>query len=347
MVTPRTYPVDLNGSAGAACQDEVRAMAGIDRSTQRVIAVIALMTVAAWALRGYIPGGERIAEREKPPSNPATLAVVVVMLSAAVAIIGFAIIVRLRDRRPRRPPAGSLPRSPGAAGRPTWRYSLIMLGMVIGCLLLVLLLTRWGPLGPPEQPAYVPPAVPDTSAPDSRTTDPRPPSSESDPESGTNVVGYLVPPMLVLMVLVIVGTAIASRRRGSGEVQYRIDDDAEVSVAPTADDSLARAAEVGLAEIGDLTREPREAIIACYAAMERELTRVPGAVPQDCDTPSEVLARAVDNRALRADSATELVDLFEEARFSPHVMTEAHRDAAVGVLEHVLAELPDSAARGI
>ena len=81
--------------------------------------------------------------------------------------------------------------------------------------------------------------------------------------------------------------------------------------------------------------------------MERELTRVPGAVPQDCDTPSEVLARAVDNRALRADSATELVELFEEARFSPHVMTEAHRDAAVRVLERVLTELPDDAARSI
>ena len=322
-------------------------MAGIDRSTQRVIVVIALMTVAAWALRGYIPGGERVAEREKPPTNPAALAVVVVMLSAAVAIIGFAIIARMRDRRPRRPPAGALPRSPGAIGRPTWRFSLIVLGMVIGCLLLVLLLTRWGGLGPPEQPASAPPAARDTSAPDPRATDP-PRASESEPESDTNVVGYLVPPMLVLMVLVVVGTAVASRRRGSGELQYPADDFADdVPATGTAGVSLARAAEVGLAEIGDLTREPREAIIACYAAMERELTRVPGAVPQDCDTPSEVLARAVENRALRADSATELVELFEEARFSPHVMSEAHRDAAVSVLERVLAELPDGAARSI
>lgn len=30
----------------------------------------------------------------------------------------------------------------------------------------------------------------------------------------------------------------------------------------------------------DLSREPREAIIACYAAMERELAHVPGAVPR-------------------------------------------------------------------
>ncbi len=167
----------------------------------------------------------------------------------------------------------------------------------------------------------------------------------TEPESDTNVVGYLVPPMLVLMVLVVVGTAVASRRRSRGGRQFLVVDDIDdASVAPEAADSLARAAEVGLAEIGDLSREPREAIIACYAAMERELTRVPGAVPQDFDTPSEVLARAVDNHALRADSATELVELFEEARFSPHVMTEAHRDAAMRVLEQVLAELPQDAA---
>ena len=43
---------------------------------------------------------------------------------------------------------------------------------------------------------------------------------------------------------------------------------------------------------------------------------------------------------ISADSATELVELFEEARFSPHVMTEVHRDAAVRVLRRVLAELP-------
>jgi 2-hydroxychromene-2-carboxylate isomerase len=73
--------------------------------------------------------------------------------------------------------------------------------------------------------------------------------------------------------------------------------------------------------------------------MERELTHVPGAAPQDFDTPTEVLARAVARHALNADSATQLVELFEEARFSPHVMTEQHRDVAVRVLRLVLGEL--------
>ena len=73
--------------------------------------------------------------------------------------------------------------------------------------------------------------------------------------------------------------------------------------------------------------------------MERELANVPGAAPQDFDTPTEVLVRAVEHRALHADNAAQLVNLFEEARFSPHVMNEGHREEAVNVLRLVLAEL--------
>lgn len=317
-------------------------MAVNERSTQRVIAVIALMIVAAVALRGYIPGGgETIAERERPPSNPIALIVVIVMVCAAVAIIGFAIIARLRDRTPVPASQGELPRASRTKARPSLRFTLIVLGLVVGWLLLVLLLTR---LGGPADPGSEAPPAPETSTQNPDATRPVPPG-EDEPNSDNNVIGYLIPPMLILMVLVVVGTAVMSKRQRSAAVQYIADEDLPVPAAPTPGASLVRAAEVGLAEIGDRTREPREAIIACYAAMERELTRVPGAVPLDCDTPSEVLARAVDNGALRADSATELVELFEEARFSPHVMTEQHRDAAVRVLERVLAELPDSAAR--
>jgi hypothetical protein len=146
--------------------------------------------------------------------------------------------------------------------------------------------------------------------------------------------------MVILMALIVVGTVIMSRRQRRLAPAVPADIDLpDVSAPAGGPDSLARAAEVGLAEIGDLSREPREAIIACYAAMERELTRVPGAAPLDCDTPSEVLARAVDRHALHAESAARLVELFEEARFSPHVMNEGHRDVAVDALRLVLTDL--------
>jgi hypothetical protein len=66
---------------------------------------------------------------------------------------------------------------------------------------------------------------------------------------------------------------------------------------------------------------------------------LPEAAPQDFDTPTEVLARAVEHRVLQADNAARLVRLFTEARFSSHVMTEKHREIAVGVLAVILAEL--------
>lgn len=315
-------------------------MATIDKSAQRAIGVIALLGVAALALRGYLPGSDTVADRERPSSSPLALVADVVLLTTAVAIIGFSIIARLRDRRMRAATRAELPaRSGGLTGRPTWRFTLLVLALIIGWLVLVLLLMRLDVEGPSDLPASVPaPDASQATSPPAATSTQPPPSTPPDP--GTNVIGYLVPPMLVLMVLIVVGTAIASRRQRHGVKHYPIDADvAETSTDEPAAESLARAAELGLAEIADLSREPREAIIACYAAMERELTRVPGAVPQDCDTPTEVLARAVEHHALGADSATRLVELFEEARFSPHVMDEGHRDVAVGVLRLVLSEL--------
>ena len=57
-------------------------------------------------------------------------------------------------------------------------------------------------------------------------------------------------------------------------------------------------------------------------------------------------SRAVEHQALHADNAVQLVNLFEEARFSPHVMGEGHRETAVRVLELVLAEIAPRSATG-
>ena len=316
-------------------------MAGFDKSTARAIAVIALLVVAAWALRGYLPGSEPAADRQqRPPSSPAALIVDVALLSISVAIIGIAIVARLRNRQARRPGPGSLPEGRGSIGRPTWRFSMIGLALIIGWVLVVMLLTRLGVHGPADQASSGTPTIADPTTTPTTIANPAPRQPDSLDDRGSNVVNYLIPPMLILMTLIVVGTAIMSRRGRHATAPST--PDGELPEPPAHDgaaESLARAAEVGLAEIGDLSREPREAIIACYAAMERELTHVPGAVPLDCDTPSEVLARAVAHHALNADSATRLVELFEEARFSPHVMNEGHRDIAVDALRLVLADL--------
>jgi hypothetical protein len=305
-----------------------------DRSTGRVVAVIVLLIVIAASLRGYLPGVDRAARRG-PPDSPASLVYVIAMLSVSVVIVGVAIIVRLRDPRRAAPSASGLPeRFSDGRGRPTWRVLVIGAAVLVAWLLAVWLLSHFVTLNIGGQP----PAAPPSTAPAPGTNASRPPQPP-DVGADRDVLHYLIAATAALIVLIVVGAVFAARRRRVEEPPTVGAEMPRPPTAPSTSESLVRAAEVGLAEIGDRSREPRAAIIACYAAMERELSRVPGAVPQDFDTPTEVLARAVENHVLHVDNAAELVNLFEEARFSPHVMSEAHRESALGVLQLVLADL--------
>lgn len=298
----------------------------------RVVAVIVLLIVAAAALHGYLPGVET-PPRDRPTSSFGSLFAVIAMLVVSMAIIVIAIVTQSRSR-PVSYGAGEAPREMAGERRPlTWRMILIAVAVVIAWLLLVALLSRMNAQLGIEQPP------PDASTPQSGT--PQPPAERpGEPEPSSNIFSLLASSAVVLMMAVFVGAAIAGRRRRRrATAPVSSGDEYRPATTEPGSDQLARAAEVGLAEAGDLSREPREAIIACYAAMERELENSPEVVPRESDTPSEVLARAVEHHALRADSATELVELFEEARFSPHVMTEEHREVAVRVLSLVLDEL--------
>ena len=306
----------------------------IDKAAGRVVAVIVLLIVIAASLRGYLPGGERASQQE-PPHSSASLAYVVALLGISLVIVGAAVIARLRDPRKVAASAG-LPegRFGGGMGRPSWRVLLMGFGVLVAWLLMVWLLTRLiGPRGVGQPPGGTAPTAPPPG------TGTRPPADPRQVGGDGDVVRYLIASTVALLVLIVVGAVVAASRRRVGVAPIVVPEPVGPLTPATTSESLARAAEVGLAEIGDRAREPREAIIACYAAMERELAHVPGAVPQDFDTPTEVLARAVENHALHVDNAGELVNLFEEARFSPHVMSEAHRESAVGVLQLVLAEL--------
>jgi hypothetical protein len=87
-------------------------------------------------------------------------------------------------------------------------------------------------------------------------------------------------------------------------------------------------------------RTPREAIIACYAAMERGFAAAgSAAAPAAADTPAEVLTRATRAGILRSGSAEVLTGLFRRARYSDEPMTGADSAAAAGALAQMQAEL--------
>jgi hypothetical protein len=303
-----------------------------------VTVVVALSFVATAALRGYVPGAERTSRRVAA-DDPVALAVVVGLLVGAIAVVVVAVVARLRNRSltpPRATDRSDWLRG-NRGGRPTWRVALIAFALILGWLVLTMLLSRLGggQHGDPASSGVPPPASPAAPEPTGST-----PTVPRDSGSHANLLGYFYGATVIFLAVLVVGTIVTSRRQHQA-APLAADAAGEDAAADrdTGTESLARAAEVGLAEVGDLSREPRRAIIACYAAMERQLELLPDAAPRDFDTASEVLARAVEHDALAPDSATQLVDLFDEARFSPHVMNEGHRDAAVAVLTQVLDEL--------
>jgi len=348
--------VPQQGEPNAAAAGGNRAsnvlMPDIDQSTGRVIAPLALLVLATVSVHGYLPSAQR-PTHEESTDGTAALTVVVALLGVSLSIVALAVIVRVRE--PRVLAAGSAGadgrsrRSRDRWARPTPR-SLLMTLVVIGAgLLIVVLLAlslmslvpQVSQLGIGQAP-HTPSGTGSSTATPGNGTGPPPPRDSGD--SGGNVVGLLGAGALIFLLMLAVGTRAASRRqRRVASTDAIVDDRSQSPSGARGSESLVRAAERGLVEIGDVSREPRQAIIACYVAMEHALSASPGTVPQDCDTPSEVLSRAVQHHALHTDSATQLVELFAEARFSPHVMNESHREVAVRMLGLVLAELRSAA----
>lgn len=314
-------------------------LAGETRPAGRVAVLLGLLVVAAVLLGGRVPDVPS-GPADQPQDSSASLAGVITLLATSLLIMAIAAAASFRrkpvpdlpsDRR-------DLPREVGGPkARPSRRLLLIAVPLAaawLGALVLAALLST-----SPTEIGYQPPAAKPSAA-GVAPTAPAAAPQQQQPESDGRVLSYLQVTTVALVVMILVGTvATAVRQQRRDRPAATAMPVAEPGPSTPGPEPLAVAAERGLAEVGDLSRGPREAIIACYAAMEDALAGAPGAAPQDSDTPSEVLARAVGNSALRTGSATTLVEVFAEARFSRHVMTEDHREVAERALRAVLDEL--------
>jgi hypothetical protein len=120
-----------------------------------------------------------------------------------------------------------------------------------------------------------------------------------------------------------------------------VDEEDEVEDEETPPETVAAAVAAGRAAVQDRTiTDPREAIVACFAAMERALAGVGGDVaPREADTPAEVLRRGLEGASLPAPPARTLLRLFQEARFSRHPLDEDDRSDADRALSEILNSL--------
>jgi uncharacterized protein DUF4129 len=148
----------------------------------------------------------------------------------------------------------------------------------------------------------------------------------------------------LVAVLALVALAIVLFRRSQDVVELvdEADEDEEKQA-----ETVTRAMIAGQAAVRDeAILDARQAIVACFAAMERALAGFGAEVaPREADTPEEVLHRGVALCRLPEEPASTLLGLFREARFSTHPMGQPERDAADRALAAMLAALGARAGR--
>lgn len=147
--------------------------------------------------------------------------------------------------------------------------------------------------------------------------------------------------LLVALAFLLARSVVIRRRRRRARMSSTeatpVDDD----WALDAPEGLARSAARGLTALTEGT--PRNAIVLCWTELEDAVERL--GLPRDpALTSEEFTAGVLERYAVGRSEIETLGDLYREARFSEHPMTERHRAAAVDALTELRDELRRAAA---
>jgi Domain of unknown function (DUF4129) len=274
-----------------------------------VAAVLLAVTVTGLRARGtFAHGGNQTAAG-------ASGAVLATVLSAAEGLAVIAFIVVLASARPQRPPKDD--------DEELWRPNIPWWAKAAGVLLALaalvtpfaVLLTRKPRQLGPRPLAAGPPKVS---------------LGHAAASSGSNIWPLIIG--MVIAIAVVVALTLPARRQRSARAQPK-----DRTRLGALLDSLAAGSEALNAG-----GEPRAAIIACYAAMERGFAAA-GSAPAVADTPAEVLARATRAGLIRPGPAETLTGLFRRARYSTHPMTSVDSRIAADALTQMRSDLGQSA----
>jgi hypothetical protein len=130
-------------------------------------------------------------------------------------------------------------------------------------------------------------------------------------------------------VVALIGSAYAARLLMRNAHGPTLPEDPAEAVAAILDDTLQ--------DLYD-ERDPRRAVVAAYARMERALA-AHGLPRRDSEAPAEYLERTLEELSASASSASRLTRLFEWARFSDHPVEPGMKTEAIQALEAVRDEL--------
>lgn len=142
-------------------------------------------------------------------------------------------------------------------------------------------------------------------------------------------------PVLVVVVLAAVGVAafvISAQRKKVSRADAALAAELAFALDLTLDDLRAEA-------------DPRRAVIAAYARLERVLA-ANGQPRLVADTPEEHLSRVLTHLDVDRQAVRRLAELFVRAKFSQHAVDAGMKEEAIGALEHVRDELRGAEEQG-
>ena len=161
-----------------------------------------------------------------------------------------------------------------------------------------------------------------------------PPTETRDPQSAYEPEFAWLPIVVLAGVIVLAAVVWAWKERRE---ERRVDDE----------EAVARAVSAVLSDtLDDLRAEkdPRRAVIAAYARLERVLA-AHGLGRRPSETPQEYLHRLLPRLELERGSVRRLTDLFTRAKFSTHRVDAAMKQEAIDALTTVRDELSAAEAR--
>lgn len=211
---------------------------------------------------------------------------------------------------------------------------------------IVVLLALWATAGPHLDYAQPPePTAPTATLPTDDVDAAEPlPDAEAQAKKGVPAPGWLVAIGTVLLALLFVAIVYVfarfelSRRRRVAERRR------EGALSTVAGETLRFDLGPDIIDAADDVRaalmvgEPRNAIVACWLALEA--TAETGGYPRrPAETSAEFTERVIGLHLVDETAITTLANLYREARFSVHELSEPHREAAIGALDRLVADL--------
>jgi NADH:ubiquinone oxidoreductase subunit 6 (subunit J) len=278
-----------------------RRIGGVAIAGVVVVLLIALATVlpSGFALSQRRTNGALVVPDLPPAAGPIGVAIAAVVLAAGIALQILSFRSRARAERAKR--------------APLWLQLLVFLLVLLLVLLVAGLAQRQEDRRQPRpRPSRGSSVTPSSPARDRDDAAPR----------ASRPLGVVVT-LLLLAVLVAMVAALAWLFWPERPPDLAAGDpDVVVGELGAGLDDLER--------IGD----PRAAVIACYARMERILAAC-GIPRRSSDTPLELLGRVLRRHRAAEPSVARLTHLFERARFSTHEVDETMRRRAVDAVSEV------------